>query len=425
MTSPRLCAYEIIHDTFSKGAYPNLLYKEKAKGLDERDRKFVTLVVNDTLANVIHIDYILSHFTKGKRVNAPVRDILRMAIDQLKFLDFPEHAVINESVDLCSKIGKSMLKGFVNGVLRNYVRNKDITYPEENSLEYYSIVNSKPMWLMELWEKDYGFENAILFSKVRHSNTSVHTAPGFDAQEWFDSNGFSYKPIHFIKNAYELDGSYGLYESEEFKQGKISIQGVGSMTACVALSPQGGEKVLDACSAPGGKTVYICEKMGHGEVLSCDLYDGRLRLVDDNLKRCGISFASTKKEDMSQFNKDYEKYFDRVLVDAPCSGLGVINSKPDIILNKCLDDVYELSKIQYSILTNCSKYVKDGGVLVYSTCTINRIENDKVVQKFLSRNTDFELDQFELDDGTKIEKGTLQLTPDKYEGFYVARFKRV
>lgn len=425
MMSARMCAFEILHETFTAGAYPNLLYKEKAIDLDDRDRKLVTLIVNDTLSNLIHIDYILKGFTGGKRVNTPIRDILRMSIDQIQFLKLPEHAVINEAVDMCGKIGKPMLKGFVNGVLRNYLRNRDVKYPKEGTLEYYSIIHSKPLWLMELWNQNYGFENTVKYSKVRMAPTVIRSSNGFDAKAWMDQQGYKYREVDIISNAYELTSSYAIHECKDFKNGNISIQGVGSMAACVALDPKSGDKLLDACSAPGGKTVFLAQIMGSGEIISCDLYDSRLNLVEGNLKRCGIAFAKTKKDDMTVFNPDFENQFDRVLVDAPCSGLGVINSKGDIIINKTLDDIYELSKVQYKILSNCSKYVKSGGVMVYSTCTINKIENDNVVSKFLKKNSDFSLEPFKLDDGQKIESGMLQLTPDVYEGFFVARFKRV
>ena len=173
------------------------------------------------------------------------------------------------------------------------------------------------------------------------------------------------------------------------------------------------------------KTVYIAELMGKGSVTACDLYENRLNLIKVNARRTGYDFIKTQAQDMSKFNPDFENAFDKVLVDAPCSGLGVINSKPDILLSKTLDKVKDLAKIQYKILDNCCKYVKENGVLVYSTCTINKIENDDVVNKFLKEHKEFVLDSIVLNSGQKFESGMLQLTPDQYEGFFVAKFKRV
>lgn len=424
MISPRHCALEILHETIQNGSYPNLLYNQRTKNFDDRDRKLITLLIFDCLSNLIHIDYILKQYIGDKKVKPIIRNILRMAVDQIAFLQFPEHAVINESVKLCDEIKKPMLKGFVNGVLRNYVRNPKIIYPKENTLEYFSIKNSKPMWLMELWEKDYGFDEAVRFSNVRNVGTTVRFKNGFEGKEWLEEKGYPFSKVDFIDNSYILDSSYDIFNTAEYKKGVLSIQGIGSMVACKALDAKTDEHVLDACSAPGGKTVNICSAMKSGKVVACDLYENRINLVKQNVKRCGYNFVECFSRDMSQSYDDFINKFDRVLVDAPCSGLGEINSKPDIILNKSLDDVFELSKLQLKILDCCCDYVKSGGVLVYSTCTINKIENDRVVLKFLEKHKEYSLESFSLDDGKIIESGMLQLTPDTYDGFFVAKFRK-
>lgn len=424
MTSPRKCALDIFHETLQKGSYPNLLYKERAAAYEERDRKLITLLISDSLSNLIHIDYILSKFIGGKKVKPIIRNILRMAVDQIKFLEFPHHAVINESVELCGLIGKPMLKGFVNGVLRNYVRNMEISYPKEKNLEYFSIINSKPMWLMELWNKDYGFENAVKYSKIRKSGTAIRFKQGENSEKWLKDKGYQFKKSELINGAYILESSYDIHNTSEYKKGFLSIQGIGSMAACEALDPRNGETVLDACSAPGGKTVFICEKMKKGKVIACDVFNGRINLVRQNVSRFGFSFVEYVLHDMSVKKESFINRFDKVLVDAPCSGLGELNSKPDIMLNKSIDGIYELSKLQYKILDRCAEYLKSGGILVYSTCTINKIENDNVIKKFLEKHEDFKLDSFKLTGGQAVESGMLQMTPDEYEGFFVARLKK-
>lgn len=428
MLNPRMCALEIIHETVKEGAYANLLYKKYTNDFEDRDRKLITLLVNETLSNLIHIDYILAQFIGGKSVKPIIRNILRMGVAQMKLLNFPSHAVINESVILTKSMGKGMLSGFVNGVLRNIDRCEEIKYPKEGTLEYYSVVNSKPLWLLELWADNYGEEQAIKYSEIRKTPTyvRVNTQRGrFDDKEWFGKNGYDFKKVDIVDNCYELENSYNLHTKPEYRKGLLNIQGIGSMIACQALNVQSGDNVLDCCAAPGGKTVYIAELMGKGSVTACDLYENRLNLIKVNARRTGYDFIKTQAQDMSKFNPDFENAFDKVLVDAPCSGLGVINSKPDILLSKTLDKVKDLAKIQYKILDNCCKYVKENGVLVYSTCTINKIENDDVVNKFLKEHKEFVLDSIVLNNGQKFESGMLQLTPDQYEGFFVAKFKRV
>lgn len=422
MISPRLCALEIIQEAICNGSFPNVLYKETTTGFEDRDRKLITLLIHDTLSNLVHIDYILSEFIGGKKVKPVIKNILRMAIDQIRFLEFPAFAVINESVELCNEIKKPMLKGFVNGVLRNYVRNPEIKYPKEGTIEYYSIVNSKPLWLMKLWEKDYGFENAVKYSEIRNSGTAVRFKDGFDGEAWLNEKGYSFTKAGVVNNSYILQSSYGIHNTDEFKNGTLSIQGVGSILACEVLSPKSGETVLDACSAPGGKTVNICGRMGKGQVIACDISQSRLEQVKKNLKRCNIKIAKCMVQDMTIKNDSFVNKFDKVLVDAPCSGLGEVNSKPDILLNKSFNDIKSLASIQKRILDCCSEYVKSGGVLVYSTCTINKTENDDVVHSFLLKHKDFKLEKFTLGNNEIIESGMLQLTPDKWDGFFVARF---
>lgn len=422
MSDARIAALEIINETIQNGAYANLLFEEKTADLEDRDRRWVTMVVTDTLDNLIHIDYILEQFIGKKSVKPIIRNILRLGVDQLKFLELSPHAVINESVELTKTIKKQQLSGFVNGVLRNIDRTQEITYPKEGSLEYFSIINSKPMWLMKQWQKDYGFENAVEYSKIRKVRTVIRQNldrySDFDLENWLDEQGYKYNKL--FSGCYSLENSYQIHSSELFRKGIISIQGLGSQFACYAMKPNG--KILDACAAPGGKTLLLAQLTSGGNITACDLHEHRLKLISAQLYRGGYS-AELLQQDMTIVNDDFIDQFDCVLVDAPCTGLGVLNNKPDILLNKKPEDLKALSGIQKMILATCSKYVKSKGAIVYSTCTLNKIENDMVVDWFLKKFDDFVLDDFVLPTNEKV-CGKVQYTPENGEGFFIARMVR-
>jgi len=445
MDKARRIALIVLKEVNEDQKYANISLKEhinRAK-LNERDAAFVTQLVYGTLENQGIIDQALRKFAKMNRVNPWVKNILRMGCYQILYLDrVPDSAACNESVKLCQGFGFASLKGFVNGVLRNISRKKKtLGILMESPMDAKSLASwyGFPLWLVEMWIKEYGKEAArrIVENSVGPSWTTIRiNRRKTSREEVIESlvdQGADVKEGIYFDNALRVRGIGNIQNNPLYQQGLFTVQGESSMLACHILGPNPGECVLDACSAPGGKAIYLAELMNmEGKIYAFDNHEHRVELINKNRERMKASIVHTRIQDATIFNPEFEGNIDRVLLDVPCSGWGVMHKKPDIKLRISKEELDSLYQLQWDILTNCSRYLKYDGILVYSTCTINPWENNRMIERFLNENPEFVLEGFhkELPNGLKdfvIQDGMIQLMPNKegLDGFFIAKLRRI
>lgn len=437
MKSARQVAFEALLKVHRDGAYSNLvvdsLLKEN-KELDERDKAFVCNLVYGTLDRLILIDYNLGLYLNQpvKKLKPELHTILRMGTYQLLFMDkVPSRAAVNESVNL-AKVNKSAFAAsLVNAVLRR-VSDNGVQLPEgdENSTEYLAVKYSCPEWIIKLWADAYGIENAVALAEkaleaapvVIRVNTTKTTPD--ELINKLAGEGVSAEKSDIVPNALIISDTGSVEELEAYKEGLFHAQDIASQLCCMALDAKEGETVFDLCAAPGGKTFTIAENMNNtGVVRSFDIYQSRVELIKSGAGRLGLDNVYTYLSDASIFNENYG-FADKVLCDVPCSGLGIIRRKPEIRFKKKAE-IDGLPELQYRILCNAVKYLKDGGRLVYSTCTLNPQENSQVCDRFLSEHPEFSAVAVHTDlprygEGDKY----LTLMPHLHstDGFFVAAF---
>lgn len=439
MKSARQVAFEALIKIHRDGAYSNLIVDSLLKensDLDERDKAFVCNLVYGTLDRLILIDYNL-----GLYLNQPVRKlkpelhtILRMGTYQLLFMDkVPSRAAVNESVNLAKVNKSSFAASLVNAVLRR-VADNGVRLPDtsENNPDYLAIKYSCPEWLISLWIDSYGYDNAVALAEkaleappvVIRVNTTKITP---DELIWkLAEEGVISEKTDIAPDALIISNTGSVDELEAYKQGYFHAQDLASQLCCAALDPKEGETVFDLCSAPGGKTFTIAERMNNtGVVRAFDIYQSRVELIKNGATRLGLSNVFSYLSDASIFNENYG-LADRVLCDVPCSGLGIIRRKPEIRFKKC-SDIDNLPELQYRILCNATRYLKQGGRLVYSTCTLNPAENSEVCNKFLAEHPDFvsvdvltDIPRYSSDD----KYLTLMPHINSTDGFFIAAFKK-
>lgn len=404
-----------------------------------KDRAFVTEIVNGSLRNLYYIDFVINAVsnTKTQKIKPYLLAVLRTAVYQIYFMKVPENAVCDEAVKLVKKRGLHSLSGFVNAVLRNIIRRKDeIRLPDEKQypVAYLSLKYSHPEWLLKMWlhQYDYDFvkelckqnnmppDVTIVINPLR--TTTEQLAKELEQQGVLVKKGMYQNVLHLSKTA-------DIAKLKAFQQGKFHVQDESSVTAVEVLAPQPQEKILDMCAAPGGKSFLMAEKMQNkGLICAYDIHAHKLELLQEGAERLGLSIIQTKEQDGTVFQQEQQEAFDRVLVDAPCSGLGLIRKKPDIRLKKDGNVIDALLPIQREILMQAAKYVKQDGILVYSTCTLCKKENEKNVEWFLQQHKDFELELPLLPITTMMEtqQKIITLYPHIHhtDGFFIARFRR-
>ncbi len=422
----RKLAFSILMKTELEGAYSNIEINKAfdASDIDLRGRAFVTNIVYGVLQNKIRLDYIIGRFSKipMRKISDDVKTILRMGLYQLIFMDkVPEYAVVNESIKLVRKCKKSSSAGFVNAILRGYIRN-GVSYPED-ALSYACTYHSYPEWLGKLFFDTFDDDTIKLME-------SGNMTPPFSARvntlkisrdEFIKKTGA--KPCAICDDGVIFESGISVSDDDMFKNGYYYLQDEASMMPAKVLSPKENETVIDVCAAPGGKTTHMAQLMGNkGKIFAFDIYEHKLKLIDDNAKRLGIDIISPVLQDASETNEKYIDIADKVLVDAPCSGLGILRRKPEIKYARTPEDLVSLSALQQKILETSAKYVKPGGEIVYSTCTINPGENEKVVESFLENNKDFELIDLNFENSPYIK-----LLPHIHntDGFFIAKISRV
>lgn len=434
MDNVRQAAMLTLYNTEFEGAYVNMAVKEtlnKNKDFSKKDKAFLTSIVYGVIKYRITLDYIIKTYSKIKlkKLSPYILTILRMGIYQLKFMDkVPESAAVNESVNLSKRYGHKASAGFVNGVLRNVSKN-EIKYPKERE-EYLEVKYSFPRWIIKKWIDAYGEEFTIELMEAMNREVQVSLRVNdlkITKEELLGKLPFAKSsPLHPLALVSE---GFDIGASDEYKAGEFIAQDISAMFASTVLSPNEGETVLDICAAPGGKTTHLAQIMKNkGKIIACDIHEHKIEIIKENAKRMGISIIDAKKADALVINDEFLEKFDKVLVDVPCSGLGIIRRKPDIKLKKEETDITE---IQYKILENASKYLKPGGELLYSTCTLNKDENEEIVNRFLKEHTGYEFVDIEgfLPQNLKKEEakgGYITFYPnvDGIDGFFISKIKR-
>jgi 16S rRNA (cytosine967-C5)-methyltransferase len=415
----------------------------KYQFLPRQERAFITRVCEGTLEYRILIDYIIDSFSKitVDKMKPVIREILRSAVYQLKFMDsVPDSAVCNEAVKLAQRKGFYNLKPFVNGVLRTISREIDsLEYPkrEENLVRYLSIRYSMPERLVNRWLEDYGEEKteAILADFLKEKPLTVRCRTYRNSQEEIYKSliaqGVKVEPAPYLPYAYELSDYNHILTLDAFIEGKIQVQDVSSMLVAEVAAPKKGDYIIDMCAAPGGKSLHMGDKMeGYGTVDARDVSQYKVNLIEENIRRTGSINVQAKVQDATVFDVESECKADIVLADVPCSGYGVIGKKPEIKYRVTDQKQEEIVILQRTILSRAAEYVKSRGVLVFSTCTIAKEENEENMMWFLN-NYPFRLESLnpylpeELHSETTA-LGYLQLLPGVYktDGFFIAKFRR-
>lgn len=401
---------------------------EKYQYLEKRSRAFISRLTQGTLQRMIELDYVIDQFSKTpvKKMKPVIRCILRSGVYQLLYMDgVPASAACNEAVRLAQKRGFSGLKGFVNGVMRAVSRAKDageIAYPDERKEPeaYLSVCYSMPRWLVAQWVTDYDYATAksicAAFFEERPTAIRVNTAriSVEDLKKELASAGVCAETTDICADALLISGYDFLGGLPSFVRGDFYVQDLSSMQVALAAQVQPGWNVIDVCAAPGGKAIHVAQLLrGSGHVEARDLTAYKVDLILDNKERCGVENLSAKVWDATVCDETAAGSADLVIADLPCSGLGVLRAKPDIKYNMSPEQIRELAALQREILAVVQAYVKPGGRLIYSTCTINRAENEENAAWFAASYEQF---------SKKSEK---QILPDKYQdGFYIAVFDR-
>lgn len=414
----------------------------KYQFLPKQERAFITRVCEGTIEYKIQLDYMIDCFSKVKveKMKAPIREILRSGVYQLKYMDsVPDSAVCNEAVKLAQRKGFYNLKGFVNGVLRNIARDKErIEYPQRSSLPLYlSVKYSMPEFLVNRWLKEYGEEitekmlAGFLEDRPVTVRCRLHRNSKEETIESLRRQGVTVEKAPYVDYALTIADFNHILALEAFHQGRIQVQDVSSMLVAEVANPQKGDYIIDMCAAPGGKTLHIADKLeGYGMVDARDVSDYKVNLLQENISRADLINARVKCQDATVPDEESLGKADIVLADVPCSGYGVIGKKPDIKYRATQRKEEDLVLLQRKILNQAVQYVKPGGVLIYSTCTISRKENQENL-KWLLDNYSLECESLDLYlcqelHGETTKRGYLQLLPGvhKCDGFFLARLRR-
>lgn len=442
----RALSLDVVMEVLEKGGFSNQVLGSvlsKYQYLEKQERSFVTRLSLGTIENVLLLDEVLNSYskTKVKKMKPVIRNILRLSVYQIYFMDsVPESAVVNEAVKLSKKRGMAGLSGFVNGILRSVLREgKEITEYETSVSTTYSC----PEWIVKLWEDSYGKGSAkdILSGFAGNNDITIRVNLTKNTPEklkaTLEAEGVKVKasPLpygFFISNVDYLE------KLDSFQQGLFYVQDLSSMQVATKANLKGGEKVLDVCAAPGGKSLHIAEMLSmlengetveernlksetveernvkSGTVEARDLTADKVKRIEENIRRTGLGNISAKVFDATKFDEAARNQYDVVVCDLPCSGLGVIGKKPEIKYRVQPEDLDDLAKLQKNILKNAKDYVKEHGRLIFSTCTINKTENDENTKWFLEEFPEFSL----------VSEEQIFPKKDEWDGFYIALFEK-
>ena len=432
MQTARGLALTILGEIFQDGAFSNIALKKglgKAN-LSEVDKSLVTEIVYGTVSRKLTLEWYLSHFVADRdQVDPWIYHLLLMSLYQFVYLEkIPPHAVVHEAVELAKQRKKGSEK-YVNALLRKMLREGLPSIDQIKRVnKRLSIRYSLPVWLVKKLLDEYGETRAIaIFESLYVRNKASVRVVDLDQKEEIKERLQASDSL-LASTALVKENGY-VAGSDYFKQGKLTIQDETSQLVAPALEIQASDQVLDACAAPGGKTVHMASYLIDGKITALDLYNHKLLLIQENANRLGVADKiETKQLDARKVSETFgPDAFDKVLVDAPCSGIGLIRRKPDIKYNKDNADFASLQAVQLEILDSVCQSVRKDGIIVYSTCTIISEENTEVVQQFLATHPNFELVPLDHERNEILKEGCILITPELYgsDGFFISRFRRI
>ena len=444
--NPREIALDAVMDITGNKQYTHTVLSQILKqyqSLEKQDRAFITRLCEGTIERLLTIDYIINQYSSVKinKMKPFIRNLLRISVYQLKYMDqIPDSAVCNEAVKLAKKRGFQNLSGFVNGILRNIIRNPEkVIFPseEKNPVEFLSLTYSMPEWIIKDWLKEYDYKTVkgILETTFQIKKTTIRcnldkVSPD-ELKRMLENEKVTVEPGSYLPYAFHIENYNYLNDIEPFQKGYFQVQDESSMLVGAISGIKEGDCVIDVCAAPGGKSLHGAELLhSTGQVSSRDVTDYKVNFILDNIKRLGYTNISAKVQDALILDEESVEKADVLLADLPCSGLGIIGKKPDIKYNVTKEKQRELVLLQRNILEVVYQYVKKGGTLIYSTCTINPEENIENVRWFMNQYH-FKLESLNpylpevlWSDTTK--EGYLQLVPGIHQcdGFFIARLRR-
>ena len=427
----RNIALKSLYEINTKQAYSNIVLdkfiNENREKLSNLDINFISELVYGVVTWKLTLEYIIQKYskTKIKKMSDWVKNILYLGSYQILFLDkVPKSAAVNESVNLCKKYNFKSV-GLVNAILRkieksDYKEISNIT----NSITRISLKYSMPEWIVKKFCDEYGEEETANICQ------NLNLRPNISVRINRLKGKMDLGEKGILEDFRTITGTKNITKTKEYIEGNITIQDEAAGLSSFVLAPKEGEIVLDACSAPGGKTTYLAELMHNkGKIVAWDIYEERLKQVEQNAKRLGIDIIQTEVHDATKLKEEYVEKFDKILLDVPCLGLGVIRRKPDIKWNRQEEDIKEISDIQFNILKTCSKYLKKNGTLVYSTCSMLKEENDAIIEKFIKEEK-FETVNIEEQIPNEFSKITtnnmIQFLPSQnHDGFFITMLKKI
>lgn len=435
--SARILAYQALYDILEKDAYANLTIQHILRSYDlkEAETHLLTELVYGVLRRYNYIIWIISKLSTRpvKKLHPSVRIIICLGLYQLLYLTrIPESAAVNESVKIAKKVTHRGNASFINAILRSYLRKKDeikLIERHQDPILHDSLFYSEQEWLIRLFRKSYEEEstfrilesfNQTPFMTVR---INTHKISIINLVRKLEEKGINAETVSWKSDALIIrKGAYSIWEFVE--KGYVYVQSLSSMIPADVLCPQKNDKVLDMCAAPGSKTTQMSVFMEDtGSIDAWDLYSHKISLIKTNAEKLGLSNIRAQVRDSSILHDDSIDYYDRILLDAPCSGLGVLSHKPEIRWRRTEKDLEEFPQIQRKLLNCAARYLKKGGTLVYSTCTLNPKENEDMVQLFLSDHKDFRTQDFVIENLKSSKDGMMTILPDELEsdGFFIAR----
>ena len=450
MTKPvniREIALGVLQEITEEEAYSHVVIREvleKYQYLEKRDRAFITRVVEGTLEHMIQLDYIIEQFSNVPVYNMKplIRNLLRMSVYQLKYMDsVPDSAVCNEAVRLAQKRGFYNLKGFVNGVLRNTARRlNQVRYPDQQQepLHYLSVKYSFPIWMLSKWVSQFGYETTEKICRDSHMSKgtvvrcNLSRASKEEIIAELEAQNITVKQHPYLDYALEISDYNYMKAVSAFRKGWIQVQDISSMLVAEIAAPNWGDYCIDVCAAPGGKSLHIADKLsGSGYVEARDVSEYKVQLMQENIERTGAINIRAMVMDATVRDESSVRKADIVLADVPCSGLGVIGKKQDIKYKMSEKQQQDIIRLQRRILAVVQEYVRPGGVLIFSTCTIGADENQFNIKWFLE-NFPFRLENIdpyiceELHSKT-TQGGYIQLLPGVHhsDGFFIVRLRRL
>ena len=437
----REVALKTLYKIDKEEAYSNIALdetiKENRHKIDDRDIGFISELVYGVTSWKLTIDEIVKMYSniRLKKISPWILNILRLGIYQIVFLDkVPKSAAVNESVNLAKRYGHKSSSNFVNAILRK-VEKKDFEtfFKIEDPIERISKTTSMPVWIIQELLKENSIEKVEEICKASNIKPKVSIRVNRlkttkqELEKKLEENDIPFQEGS-LEDFLILEKTKNIESLDLFNNGYFTIQDEGAGLIAKVVDPKPNEMVLDACSSPGGKTTYMAELMGNkGKIVAWDLHPHRVKLVEKNAKRLGITIIETKCENASIYKEEYKEKFDKILLDVPCLGIGVLKRKPDIKWKRKPEDIEEITEIQQKILETCSKYLKPQGELIYATCSIFSEENDKIIQKFLKNHKDFEYGIMNIQNpmihAQKLQK--IQLYQGKEnDGFFMCKLRK-